>query len=220
MDLNHSKDNEDAIIHTTNPIPLQCQLFYFEIDIIKNDKNKKDDNDNDNIEGNDNNKINGIIAIRFCTKSAELNKLSGIAFQVLKDLKSNLYPCIGIRSKESKGKMSIEANFGNFGHKKFKYTDIIEDFINQLNLFESNQQNRVKYHTKTNFIMGKYKEALTNLNDLLEIEQSNAFALRYYGETYLILYEYEKSNIDLIKLLKINKDDKWASKASEKINRW
>ncbi|RIB16692.1 concanavalin A-like lectin/glucanase domain-containing protein [Gigaspora rosea] len=31
------KNIEDAVIRTTNPIPLQCRLFYFEIDIINND---------------------------------------------------------------------------------------------------------------------------------------------------------------------------------------
>ncbi|KAF0433485.1 SPRY-domain-containing protein [Gigaspora margarita] len=151
--------NDDAVIRTNNPIPLQCKLFYFEIDIIN---------------GND-----GIIAIGFCTKLAELNKLPGceknswgyhsddgnffdcseleepygpkfetsdtigcclnfrnntvlytkngvnlgIAFRDLKDLKDNLYPCIGIRSKIG---ISIKANFG---YKKFKYAAITDDDI-------------------------------------------------------------------------------------------
>ncbi|KAF0433192.1 tetratricopeptide repeat protein [Gigaspora margarita] len=67
--------------------------------------------------------------------------------------------------------------------------------------------------------MGEYKKALTNLNDLLEIEKNDAFALRYREETYLILNEYEKSKADLTTLLKINKDDEWATKAIEAIER-
>ncbi|RIB14331.1 hypothetical protein C2G38_1665840 [Gigaspora rosea] len=54
----HGKNNEDAIARTTNPIPLQCKLFYFEINIINNEEN-------------------GIIAIGFCTKTAKLKKLPG-----------------------------------------------------------------------------------------------------------------------------------------------
>lgn len=277
------ENNEDAVIRTTNPIPLQFQLFYFEIDVENNEKN-------------------GIIAIGFCTKSAELNKIPGcskdscghhsddgnfficsdidepygsgfetkdtigcllnfrnntvlytkngmnlgIAFRNLNEIyekkgsKVDLYPCIGIRSKG--GSISIKANFGE---EEFKYTsitdydidddrvkkewtkafkkcdnkDIIEDFIKLLNSLEISQKNMLRYSAKANFIMGEYKKALTNLNDLLEIEKNDAFALRYREETYLILNEYEKSKADLTTLLKINKDDEWATKAIEAIER-
>ncbi|RIB07328.1 concanavalin A-like lectin/glucanase domain-containing protein, partial [Gigaspora rosea] len=151
----------------------------------------------------------------------------GIAFQDLKDLKGNLYPCIGIRSKV---RMSIKANFG---HKKFKYAekwikaleqcdnkdkDMIEDFIKSLEI-KQNDEVALRYHAKAYFIMGKYKEVLANSTKLLEIDQNNAFALRYRGETYLILGKYEESSTDLKKLLEIDKNDKWALKASSEINR-
>ncbi|RIB22137.1 concanavalin A-like lectin/glucanase domain-containing protein [Gigaspora rosea] len=139
--------NHDVVIRTDNPIPSQCKLFYFEIDVINNENN-------------------GTIAIGFCSRSAEQNKMPGceknswgyhsddgnffecsvidmpygptfttgdtigcclnfrnntafytkngvnlgIAFR---DLKDNLYPCIGIKSQGA----SIKANFGY----KFKY---------------------------------------------------------------------------------------------------
>ncbi|CAI2195449.1 2765_t:CDS:2, partial [Funneliformis geosporum] len=50
--------DENFVIRTNFPIPEQCGLFYFEVDII--DKGK-----------------NGEIGIGFCTKSASLNKLPG-----------------------------------------------------------------------------------------------------------------------------------------------
>ncbi|CAI2191833.1 8380_t:CDS:2, partial [Funneliformis geosporum] len=50
--------NENFVIRTNFPIPAQCELFYFEVDII--DKGE-----------------NGKIGIGFCTKSARLNELPG-----------------------------------------------------------------------------------------------------------------------------------------------
>lgn len=52
------ENSEDAIVRANNPIPSQCEMFYFEVDIINNEKN-------------------GIIAIGFCEQSVELNKLPG-----------------------------------------------------------------------------------------------------------------------------------------------
>ncbi|CAI2197291.1 3367_t:CDS:2, partial [Funneliformis geosporum] len=82
-----------AAIRANFPIPEQCGLFYFEIEIINKGEN-------------------GRIGIGFCTKSASLNKMPGIAFR---DLKNTLHPCVGILSPGG----SIRANFG---YKKFKYT--------------------------------------------------------------------------------------------------
>ncbi|RIB25790.1 concanavalin A-like lectin/glucanase domain-containing protein [Gigaspora rosea] len=59
-------EDNDAVIRTNNPIPLQCKLFYFEIDITNDGKNEDEEDEED-----------GIIAIGFCTKLAELNKLPG-----------------------------------------------------------------------------------------------------------------------------------------------
>ncbi|RIB17757.1 concanavalin A-like lectin/glucanase domain-containing protein [Gigaspora rosea] len=150
----------------------------------------------------------------------------GIAFRDLENsVEDPYYPCIGVSSKGRS--ISIEANFGN---KKFKYTaiadndidddrvkeewikafkrcdnkDVIENFVETLNSFEINPNDKLRYSAKANFVMGKYEEALANLKDLLEIEHNNAFALRYRGETYFILNEYEKSNVDLTKLLEAN----------------
>ncbi|RIB07989.1 concanavalin A-like lectin/glucanase domain-containing protein [Gigaspora rosea] len=161
--VNYLGHNEnDAVIRTNNPIPPQCKLFYFEINII-------------------NNAENGIIAIGFCKKSAELNKLPGygknswgyhcddgclfecseieepygpkfksrdtigcclnfrnntvfytkngvnlgIAFRDLENsMEDPYYPCIGVSSKGCS--ISIEANFGN---KKFEYTAITDNDI-------------------------------------------------------------------------------------------
>ncbi|CAI2169963.1 1832_t:CDS:2, partial [Funneliformis geosporum] len=110
-----------AAIRAKFPIPEQCGLFYFEVDIINKGEN-------------------GGIEIRFCTKSASLNKKPdfmtddtigcclnirnstlfytknevnlGIAFR---DLKNTLYSCVEILSPGG----SVRANFG---YKKFKYT--------------------------------------------------------------------------------------------------
>ncbi|RIB03913.1 concanavalin A-like lectin/glucanase domain-containing protein [Gigaspora rosea] len=77
LNPSRSKNNEDSVIRTTNPIPLQCKLFYFEIDIINDGKIEDDDNEDDEYEYDNEDEKNGIIAIGFCTKSAELNKLPG-----------------------------------------------------------------------------------------------------------------------------------------------
>ncbi|CAG8781849.1 18735_t:CDS:2, partial [Gigaspora rosea] len=36
-------EDNDAVIRTNNPIPLQCKLFYFEIDITNDGKNEEDE---------------------------------------------------------------------------------------------------------------------------------------------------------------------------------
>ncbi|KAF0561154.1 SPRY-domain-containing protein [Gigaspora margarita] len=53
------ESEEDAgAIRANNPIPPQCKLFYFEVDIIDEGKNK-------------------IIGIGFCEKKVDLNRMPG-----------------------------------------------------------------------------------------------------------------------------------------------
>ncbi len=75
------------------------------------------------------------------------------------------------------------------------------------------------YRGKFYFIIGRYEQALEDLNKILEVEPNNAFALRYRGETYHMMEEYEESLADLKKLLKINANDTWTSKAREEVTR-
>ncbi|KAF0529284.1 SPRY-domain-containing protein [Gigaspora margarita] len=49
---------ESGIIRANHPIPSQCKLFYFEVDIINEGKNK-------------------IIGIGFCEKEVNLNRIPG-----------------------------------------------------------------------------------------------------------------------------------------------
>ncbi|RHZ64071.1 hypothetical protein Glove_326g39 [Diversispora epigaea] len=51
--------------------------------------------------------------------------------------------------------------------------------------------NRLFSRGKTCLLLKKYNEALTDFNNLLELEPNNTFALRLRGETYLRL---EKNN--------------------------
>ena len=76
----------------------------------------------------------------------------------------------------------------------------------------------LRYQGKFYFIMGRYKQALTDLTKLLEFDTGDSFALRYRAETYYMMEKYEESLADLNKLLKINENDIWALKTCEEVN--
>ncbi|RIB09735.1 hypothetical protein C2G38_247696 [Gigaspora rosea] len=244
-----------------HPIPPQCKLFYFEVDIIDEGKNKaigigfwEKMINLDKMPGWDNRSwgYHGDNGNFFCcsksghpygslfstgdTIGCYLNFNNntvfytknginlGIAFQDLKDI---MYPCVGSWSQD--------ASIGlNFGHRKFKYTAITCDDIDDellennwtkaLNMcdnasdlanllkIEQNTAYAFKCRGKFNFIIGKYDEALIDLTKLLDIEPNSKFALRYRGETYYLMGRYKESCKDVNKLLKIEANDEWASK--------
>ncbi|KAF0369765.1 SPRY-domain-containing protein [Gigaspora margarita] len=133
------KDYNIIVIRANNPIPSQCGLFYFEIEIINEGKNgmiglgyctkqnnitdfmpgRKYVEDKENKEnkswGNDDKMI-------FYTKNGINLGIACYLPNHLYGLKNNLYPCIGLRSQDA----SIEANFGR---KKFKYLTMTNDDI-------------------------------------------------------------------------------------------
>ncbi|RIB24377.1 hypothetical protein C2G38_2168728 [Gigaspora rosea] len=150
----------------------------------------------------------------------------GIAFKNFKMENKTLYPCVGLRSECG----SVEMNFGS---KKFKYK-AITDYDIKDKLFKE-KWNRVfnmyndellskqadalaelidaskvdpMYRGKTYFITGSYNEALSALDEQLEIEQNNTFALRYQGETLYMIERYEDARDCFEKLLLLN--DAWA----------
>ena len=77
----------------------------------------------------------------------------------------------------------------------------------------------LRYQGKFYFIMGRYKQALTDLTKLLEFDTSNSFALRYRAETYYMMEKYKESLADLNKLLEINPNEIWALKANKEVIR-
>ncbi|CAG8645137.1 4336_t:CDS:2 [Funneliformis mosseae] len=168
-----------AAIRTNYPIPDQCGLFYFEVDII--DKGK-----------------NGEIGIGFCTRAACLNQMPGwedISWGYHGDdgnifnagseklygptfMTGDTIGCclnfrnntvfytrngvnLGIAFQDLKnalypcvGMLSPGGSIGaNFGYRKFKYT-------------------------------GEYRQAIADLIKLREFEANNTFALRYQEEIY------------------------------------
>ena len=62
----------------------------------------------------------------------------------------------------------------------------------------------LRYQGKFYFVIGKYKQALEYLTELLELESNDLFSLKYRAEIYYILKKFEESLVDLDKLLEIN----------------
>src|SRR5688572_32560179 len=77
----------------------------------------------------------------------------------------------------------------------------------------------LRYQGKFYFIMGRYKQALTDLTKLLEFDTGDSFALRYRAETYYMIEKYEESLADLKKLLEINPNETWVLKTHEEVIR-
>ncbi|RIB00604.1 hypothetical protein C2G38_2233708 [Gigaspora rosea] len=122
--------------------------------------------------------------LNFINKTAFYTK-NGIA---LRDLKDNLFPCIGLR-----GGGSVETNFG---HKKFKYAVI--DIGDEL----------IKNKWVKNILANNHKV----LANLLEIKPDDTLLLRYRAETPLMLKKYDGLYDDINNLLEVDKNNEWALK--------
>ncbi|RIB22481.1 concanavalin A-like lectin/glucanase domain-containing protein [Gigaspora rosea] len=203
-------DYKAVVIRANNPIPSQCGLFYFEIEIINEGRNgiigigycTKPSNISDFIlgrkyEDNENKKnkswgkpygptytvgdtIGCYLNLRnddkmiFYTK----NGISlGIACYLPNDL-DNLYPCIGLRSQDA----FVEANFG---HKKFKYLTMTNDFIGK-ELWEACWINSKTFDQYVNELKNK---------------PNDTFALISRGKAYLIIGRYKEACEDLNELI-------------------
>ncbi|RIB09168.1 hypothetical protein C2G38_2209595 [Gigaspora rosea] len=214
-------DYKAVVIRANNPIPSQCGLFYFEIEIINEGKNgmigvgycTKQNNINDFMPGrkyveDKENKANkswgcayhGDDGNFFCSGSG---KPYGPTYTVgivcylpnnLNDLKNNLYPCIGLRSQDA----SVEANFGC---KKFKYLTMTNDDIGK-ELWEACWIN-----SKT---FDQYVDELKN--------KSNALMSR--GKAYLIIGKYEEAYAVLTELLEIESEKQYGAKISWGNDAW
>lgn len=144
---------------------------------------------------------------------------------VLRDLKGILYPYVEFWSQGG----SVEVNFG---HKKFEYSAITDNDINDVLLKEkwiealnpqsTNQIDKLyklaklieqKYQGKIFFIMGKYEKALINLTKILDSKPNDPFALKYRGETYYVMKRYKESLTNLNKLLEIKINNEWTINA-------
>ncbi|CAG8518043.1 5764_t:CDS:2 [Funneliformis mosseae] len=195
-----------AAIRANHPIPEQCGLFYFEVDIINKGENGMFE-----------------IGIGFCTQAASLNRLPASSWGYHGDdgkrffndtvgkpygskfmtgdtigccikfrnntafytrngalhseiLKKALYPCVGLMSPGG----SVGANFG--------YRN---DYIDE-------------------FLKNNWAEILNPNNDKLISQQINRFSrsleikknvLKYQGKLYFVIGEYEQALADLTKLL-------------------
>ncbi|RIB10316.1 hypothetical protein C2G38_2206480 [Gigaspora rosea] len=231
LKVNYTDLNDDKaiVIRANNPIPSQCGLFYFEIEIINEGKN-------------------GMIGVGYCTKQNNINDFmpgrkyvedkenkenkswgcayhsddgyffgsgsgkpygpaytAGIACYLpnnLDDLKNNLYPCIGLRSQDASELW--EACWIN--SKTFdQYVDKLKN--------KSNDTLALMSRGKAYVIIGKFKEAYEVFTRLLEIESENILALKYRAEINYIMERYKESISDMENLLEIKPDDAWTKEA-------
>ncbi|PKY59498.1 hypothetical protein RhiirA4_482287 [Rhizophagus irregularis] len=155
-----SKSNEDSVAILANyPIPQQCEFGKFYGPTFTT---------GDTIE----------CFLNFRQNTVFYTKNSVHLGFVLRDLKGILYPYIEFWSQEG----SVEVNFG---HKKFEYSAIIDNDINDIDkLYKLAKLIEQKYQGKIFFIIGKYEKALINLTKILDSEPNDPFALKYRGETY------------------------------------
>ncbi|KAF0469183.1 SPRY-domain-containing protein [Gigaspora margarita] len=202
VNYTNPNDYKAVVIRANNPIPSQCGLFYFEVEITNEGKN-------------------GMIGVGYCTKQSDINiddfmpgqgciedkenreneedkpwgnndKMIfytkngvnlGIACYLPNNfdyLKNKLYPCIGLRSQNA----SIEANFG---HNKFKYLTMTNDDIGK-ELWEACWIN---------------SKTFDQYVDKLKKNPSDTSALISRGKAYLIIGRYKEACEDLTGLIRL-----------------
>ncbi|KAF0532034.1 SPRY-domain-containing protein [Gigaspora margarita] len=157
------ENSEDAIVRANNPIPSQCEMFYFEVDIINNEKN-------------------GIIAIGFCEQSVELNKLPGCAIadddiddQLKEKWVKVLKHCNEDTIKDFMDKLnSMEINQKNMLECRAKvyfiigsYKEALDD-LNKLLKMEENSVFALRYRRETYFLLCEQKQSNADLKRLLK----------------------------------------------------
>ncbi|CAG8628083.1 16210_t:CDS:2 [Funneliformis caledonium] len=164
-----------AAIRTNYPIPEQCGLFYFEVDIIDRGEN-------------------GVVGIGFCTQSANLNKLPGWEDSSWgyygDDGKKFFNDAIG----ESYGPKFMNGDsIGcclNFRNNPVFYTRngvnigiVFRGFKKALypciGMMSPGGSIRAKFGYRKFKYTEEYEQALAVLIKLLEIEAHNTFTLRY-----------------------------------------
>ncbi|RIA81582.1 concanavalin A-like lectin/glucanase domain-containing protein [Glomus cerebriforme] len=207
---------EAAIIRTNNPIPTQCRLFYFEVDII----NKGQD---------------GVIGIGFCKQTVNLNMMPGLRDNLwvyhddcgyffdgarttvvygpsyttgdtigcCLNFKNNavFYTKNGVnlvlRDLKDIFYPCIEFTLqggsveGNFGHRQFKYTAMTDDDIDE-------------------DLKKKWIETLTLYNDELINDLTKSLELKYRGKIYFTIGRYKQALEDLTKLLELEPNNAFA----------
>ncbi|RIB20972.1 concanavalin A-like lectin/glucanase domain-containing protein [Gigaspora rosea] len=234
-------DYKAAIVRANHPTPPQCGIFYFEIKIINKGKNGCQESKESEIwgcgyHGDDGYSfcsggggpygptyttgdiigcyLNFIKKMVFYTKNG-VNL--GIACNLPDNWKGILYPCVGFRSQGGSVKV-------NFGHKTFKYSEMINEDINN----ELNTLKRIYIKTKNwikpnnIYLVDNYGASLDDLTDALteslKNKPNNAFELNYRRKIFFIMGEYNKALEDLARLLEIEPDNIIALKYRGEIN--
>ncbi|RIB01954.1 concanavalin A-like lectin/glucanase domain-containing protein [Gigaspora rosea] len=210
--------SEGGAIRTNHPIPPQCKLFYFEVDIIDEGKNKwivigfakkrldygswgyhGDDGDlycfpeRGNPYGpsfSTGDTIGCCLNFRNNTVFYTKNGINlGIAFR---SLKGTLYPCVGLWSKGG----SIEVNFGS---RKFKFAETTGDDIDDKLL-------KNKWIDAFNMCINTMKiYTIEDLENFLEINQYTA--LKFRVKFNFTMGRYDDAIVDLTKLVDIELSD-------------
>lgn len=208
----YDDDIRDAIIRANNPIPSECKLFYFEIDIIEE----------------------GIIAIGFCSNLIKLNNMPGFesgswgyhsddgeffncsiinkpygpTFTIgdtigccLNFINKTVFYTkngvnLGITLRDLNGNLfpcvglkggSIKTNFGQ---KKFIYTAITDNDIDD-------ELMRNQWVNPLNQYDHRHIDMLEDLANSLKIKSNDKIALKYRGKIYFVIGRYEKALEDL-----------------------
>ncbi|RIB26953.1 concanavalin A-like lectin/glucanase domain-containing protein [Gigaspora rosea] len=223
-------DDDIGAIRANHPIPQQCNLFYYEVDIINEGKNK-------------------IIGIGFCEKTVNLNKRmpgwengswgyhgddgkffscsgygspygpsfsTGDTIGCCLNFKSNIVFYtknginLGIAFRNLEGTLYPCVGLGsqggsvevNFGSKKFKYAEATSEDIDDELLKEKWIDAFNMYINTTNIYV------LEDLENSLKIKQDTT--LKFRGKFNFTMGSYENATSDLTKLLDIEPNSKFA----------
>ncbi|RIB10971.1 hypothetical protein C2G38_2250434 [Gigaspora rosea] len=211
-------DYKAVVIRSNNPIPLQCGLFYLEIEIINEGKNRKYVEDQENKESKSwGCAYHGDDGYFFCSGSGKpygptytAGDTIGCYLNFRNDDKMIFYTKNGINIGIAcylpnnlddlinnlcpfigirSQDASIEANFGR---KKFKYLTMTNDDIGE-ELWEACWIN---------------SETFDQYVDELKNKSNDTLALISRGKAYLIIGKYEEAYAVLTKLLEIQSETK------------
>ncbi|KAF0446269.1 SPRY-domain-containing protein [Gigaspora margarita] len=161
VNYTNPNDYKAVLIRANNPIPSQCGLFYFEVEITNKGKN-------------------GMIGVGYCTKQSDISIDDFMPGQGCIEDKENR------ENEEDKPWGSQDASVeANFGHNKFKYLTMTNDDIGK-ELWEAcwinsktfdqyvdklknspNDTSALISRGKAYLIIGRYEEACEDLTGLI-----------------------------------------------------
>ncbi|RIB19023.1 hypothetical protein C2G38_2183014 [Gigaspora rosea] len=153
-------DYKAAIVRTNNPIPSECEIFYFEIKIINKGKNGHCK------------KSNNALTLEYQEK---LYFIMGGYKNMLVNLTNEL-----TKSLEQEPSNVFELSYqGKIYFIMGKYDEAFEDLTILLEI-EPDNTIALKYRGEINYMMKKYNESITDLEKLLRIKPNDIWAEKAY----------------------------------------